>query len=85
MRSALGAARWWRGMWPGGGEHGRPAAGGRGPDVAPAPPARPLPAGGQLAWAMTPRRRRWVHMTPSLLGEDQGVVERCLARNDSRR
>jgi hypothetical protein len=24
-------------------------------------------------------------MTPSLLGEDQGVVERCLARNDSRR
>jgi hypothetical protein len=24
-------------------------------------------------------------MTPSLLGEGQGVVERCLARNDSRR
>src|SRR5215211_3536472 len=58
----------------------RPVRGqGQGPDVAPAPPARPLPAGGQLAWAMTPRRRRWVHMTPSLLGEDQGVGERCLA------
>src|SRR5215218_4571548 len=47
---------------------GRPAAGRPGGRRG----RRPAPPGGQMAWAMTARRRRWVHMTPSLLGEDQG-------------
>jgi quercetin dioxygenase-like cupin family protein len=41
---ALDPARWRRGTGPGGRDNGRSASGGRGPDVAPAPPARPFHA-----------------------------------------
>ena len=67
-RSARAAARGAGGLWPGGCEHGRSAAGGRA-RPGPAPPVRPLPAGGQMASAITSRRRRWVHTTHSRCSE----------------
>jgi hypothetical protein len=63
-QSALAAARWWRGMWPGGCEHGRSAAGCRGPAGASAPPSLAVPA--------RPFWRRFRRVDPGVAG---GVVE----------